>query len=453
MNTPDTAPRSDFVPTDLDAGRWENIQPLYHSLLDRELKCSGCLEQLLLDRSDLDAAAQEAHTNLYINMTCHTDDEQVKSAYLAFVENVEPKLKQVGFDLDRKVVGSPHGGDLDGQRYEVLLRDLKADVEIFREQNIPLQTEETKLDQQYEETCGAMTVDFRGEERTLPQMGRFLEETDRPTREEAWRSTWERRHRDHEKLSDIFDRMLELRGQIAANAGFPDYRDYMFKSKHRFDYTPADCERFHDAVERVVVPLLRSLEAQRAEALGVDPLRPWDLAVDIKGRPPLRPLTQSEDLIARTSALFHRMDPSLGEMFDSLRGGDCLDLESRKGKAPGGYQAHRDRSLKPFIFMNAAGLHRDLDTMVHEAGHAFHSILCHGEPLLYYRHAPIEFAEVASMSMELFAFPYLGEFYDDAEAARARRKRLEGLTVLLPWIATIDAFQHWLYTHPGHSRA
>jgi oligoendopeptidase F len=453
MNTPDTASRSDFVPTDLDAGRWENIQPLYQALLDRELKCSGCLEQLLLDRSDLDAAAREAQTNLYINMTCHTDNEQVKSAYLEFVENVEPRLKQVSFDMDRKVVGSPHGGDLDKHRYEVLLRDLQADVEIFREQNIPLQTEETKLDQQYEEICGAMTVDFQGEERTLPQMGRYLEETDRPTREAAWRGTWERRHRDHERLSGIFDRMIELRSEIAANAGFPNYRDYMFKSKHRFDYTPADCEVFHGAVEEVCVPLQRSLEAQRADALGLDPLRPWDLAMDIKGRPPLRPFTESEDLIARTSALFHRMDPSLGEMFDSLRGGDCLDLESRKGKAPGGYQAHRDRSLKPFIFMNAAGLHRDLDTMVHEAGHAFHSILCHGEPLLYYRHSPIEFAEVASMSMELFAFPYHGEFYNDADAARARRKRLEGLTVLLPWIATIDAFQHWLYTHPGHSRA
>ncbi|MHC4209555.1 MAG: M3 family oligoendopeptidase [Planctomycetota bacterium] len=453
MNTPAPAPRSDFVPADLDAGRWENLQPLYRALVDRELKCAGCLEQLLLDRSDLDAAAREAHVNLYIDMTCHTDSEQAKAAYLDFVEHVEPKLKQVGFDLDRKVVGSPHGGDLEPRRYEVLLRDLRADVEIFREENIPLQTEETKLDQQYEETCGAMTVEFLGEERTLPQMGRFFEETDRSTREAAWRGTWERRHRDHERISEIFDRMIELRGRIAANADFPNFRDYMFKSKHRFDYTPADCAAFHQAVEDVCVPLLRSLDAQRAGALSLDPLRPWDLAVDIKGRTPLRPFERSEDLIERTSGLYHRMDPALGEMFDSLRDGESLDLESRKGKAPGGYQEHRDRSRKPFIFMNAAGLHRDLTTMVHEAGHAFHSILCHDDPLLHYRHAPIEFAEVASMSMELFAFPYLGAFYDDADAARARRKQLESLTVLLPWIATIDAFQHWLYTQPGHSRA
>ena len=247
MSNPSTTSRSAFTPADLDAARWENLQPLYQALLDRELKCGGCLEGLLLDRSDLDAAAREAYTNLYVNMTCHTDSIEARDGYLAFVENVEPKLKQAGFDLDRKIVGSPHTGDLDRPRYGVLLRDMQADVEIFREENIPLQTEESKLDQQYEEVSGAMTVNFRGEERTLPQMARYLDETDRPTREAAWRGIWERRYRDHERISDIFDRMIALRGRIAANAGFPDYRDYAFKSKHRFDYTPADCRTFHAA--------------------------------------------------------------------------------------------------------------------------------------------------------------------------------------------------------------
>ena len=446
-----TSITSDFVPADLDGARWEDLDPLYKTLRDRELSCSGCLEQLLLDRSVLDATASEAHTNLRVAMTCHTDDKKAKSSYLRFVESVEPHLKQVGFELDRKIVGSPHGADLDTARYEVLLRDLAADVELFRQENIPLQTEDTKLDQQYDETCGAMTVDFDGQERTLPQMAKYLEETDRATRQDAWRGISERRYRDHEKLDTIFDRMIELRTQMARNAGFDDYRDYMFKRYHRFDYTPADCEEFHRAAEQVCVPVLRRLNAERAGTLNVEPLRPWDLAVDPLGREPLRPFDGADDLVARTSRLFHRMDASLGEMFDSLRTGDCLDLESRKAKAPGGYQAHRDRSLKPFIFMNAAGVHRDLDTMVHEAGHAFHSILCHHEPLLHYRHSPIEFAEVASMTMELFGFPYLDEFYDEAEVARAKRKRLEDLATMLPWIATIDAFQHWIYTNPEHS--
>ena len=452
MTTTPATQETGFVPADLDATTWANLEPLYRALLERQLKCPGCLEQLLLDRSDLDAAASEARTNLYIRMTCHTDNAQAKAAYLDFVENVDPKLRQRGFELDRRIVTSPHAAGLDADRFGVLLRDLRTDVEIFREENIPLQTEETKLDQQYDELCGAMTVDFQGQERTLPQMAKFLEETDRAAREAAWRGIWERRERDHVKLHEIFERMIELRAQIAGHAGFESYRDYMFKALHRFDYTPADCSAFHEAVEEVCVPLLRQLNTERAEALRADPLRPWDLAVDVKGRPPLRPFANADELVEKTSRLFARMDPELHALFETLRGGGCLDLESRKGKAPGGYQAHRDRSKEPFIFMNAVGLQGDLDTMVHEAGHAFHSILCHDEPLLHYRHSPIEFAEVASMTMELLAFPSLGVFYEAADAQRAKRQRLEEIATLLPWIATIDAFQHWIYEHPQHSR-
>ena len=442
---------SDFVPTDLDASNWANLQPLYLALTERELKCSGCLESLILDRSELDAAASEAYATLYINMTCHTDDEQAKKAYLDFVENVQPQLKKIGFELDKKIVSGPHVGDLDQKRYEIMLRDLTADVELFRDENVPLQTEDTKLGQQFSEICGEMMVTYDGEEKTLPQMAKYLEETDRQTRADAWRIVTERRFQDHDRLSHIFDQMIEFRHKIARNAGFDNFRDYMFKAKHRFDYTPADCEAFHRGAAEVCVPVFRQLNKQRAEALGVDPLRPWDLGVDIKGRDPLRPFDEAEQMVEGSSRLFHRMGPALGDMFDTLRGGDCLDLESRKGKAPGGYQEMRDRSRKPFIFMNAAGMQGDLETMIHEAGHAFHSILCKPEPLLHYRHAPIEFAEVASMSMELMAYPFLDEFYDEAQAARAKRSHLEDIARLLPWIATIDAFQHWIYTNPTHS--
>ena len=447
------ATASTFVPDDLDATRWEKLQPLYRALLDRPLKCPNCLEGLLLDRSELDAASSEAHATLYINMTCHTDDEALKKAYLDFVEHVEPELKKISFELDKKIVASPHAPKLDQERYGVLLRNLKADVELFREENIPLQTEETKLAQQYEETCGAMTVMFRGEEKTLPQMGKYLEETDRELRKEAWTLVAERRYQDYERLNDIFDQMVKLRHQMARNAGFENYIEYAFRRKHRFDYTPADCEAFHRGAEGVCVPVYRQLNAERAQALQSDPLRPWDLGVDIKGRPPLRPFERAEDLIEKTSRLFRKMDSSLGEMFDSMRCGDCLDLESRKGKAPGGYQQNRDRQRKPFIFMNAAGLQRDLETMVHEAGHAFHSILCNSEPIVDYRHSPLEFAEVASMSMELLSFPYLTEFYTADDAARACRSQLESLAKMIPWIATIDAFQHWIYKNPNHTRA
>ncbi|MCA9285054.1 MAG: M3 family oligoendopeptidase [Phycisphaerales bacterium] len=442
-----------FVPADLDATRWENLEPLYQALLDRPIRCPSCLERILLDRSELDATVSEAEADLYIEMTCHTDDEAAQAAYLAFVENVEPKLRQASFDLDRRIVECPFAAELDQDRYGVLLRDLKTDVELFRPENIPLQTEITKLDQEYSQVNGAMTVHFRGEEETMARMGRFLEETDRATREAAWRAVQERRAADRDRINGIFDKLVARRHQTAINAGFANFRDFQHKRMRRFDYTPEDCQRYHEGIEQVVVPLLRRLNAERATELGVDPLRPWDLAVDVKGRQPLRPFKAADELVDKTSRVFHRMRSDLGQMFDAMRGGGCLDLESRKGKAPGGYQYQRQRSRRPFIFMNAAGLHRDLVTMVHEAGHAFHSTFSKDDPILHYRNSPMEFAEVASMSMELLAFPFLDEFYSAAEADRARRHHLEDLATKLAWIAQIDAFQHWIYTHPTHTPA
>ena len=246
--------------------------------------------------------------------------------------------------------------------------------------------------------------------------------------------------------------MIALRQQVAENSGYENYRDYIFDAKHRFDYSPADCEAFHDAVEAICVPLMRDVDDERRENLGLDTLRMWDLGHDVHGREPLKPFTEVEEMVAGTSRMFHRLSPELGDFFDSLRDGTSLDLDSRKGKAPGGYQLQRDHSRKPFIFMNATGLQRDLETMVHEAGHAFHSIYADDLPLVDYRSAPLEFCEVASMSMELLTHDFLDEFYTKEDAQRAVREHLEGIVSILAWIATIDAFQHWIYTNPEHSR-
>ena len=444
---------TDFVPADIDATNWDNLQPYYQQLLDREFKCSGCLEQFLLDRSELDAAASEAGSNLYITMTCNTEDKNAKDAFLSFVENVEPELKKLGFELNKKVVSSQHIDSLDKDRFGVLIRDWCADVEIFRDENVPLQTEDTKLGQEYAELCGAMMVNFDGEERTMPQMGMYQQDQDRSVREASWRAVAERRLQDRDTIDGIFDKMVANRNQTAQNAGFEEYRGYMFAVKHRFDYTPEDCIAFHDAIDEACMPIVRTLAKERKEALGVDTLRPWDIAVDPHGHAALKPFDSADDLIEKTSKLFHRMDTELGDMFDTMRdGGYSLDLDSRKGKAPGGYQASRDRQRKPFIFMNAAGLPRDLDTMVHEAGHAFHYMLCRHDDLVWYRGAPLEFAEVASMSMELLAYPFLDEFYSPEEIKRAIKKHLEGIVSTLTWVATIDAFQHWIYLNPEHTR-
>ncbi|MEQ1854505.1 MAG: M3 family oligoendopeptidase [Chthoniobacteraceae bacterium] len=424
---------SDYVPDTLDATKWDQLAPLYRALIERTLTCKNCLERLILDRSELDAAASEAGSTLHINMTCHTDDAVVKAAYMGFVENVLPSLKEAGFELDKKIAGSPFAKELDQERYGVLLRDTRAAVELFRPENVPLETEITKLETKYSEVCGAMTVKLRGEEKTLPQMARYQEETDRTVREEAWRVVAERRYQERATMDDIYDQLLALRQKVAVNAGFANYRDWAFKAKRRFDYTPADCESFAKGCEQHIVPALRKLNEQRRAALGLEKLRPWDLAVDAKGRPPLRPFINANDLVERTSRVFRRMDPTpggLADMFDSLRtpppGVSCLDLESRKGKAPGGYQAGRDRIRVPFIFMNAAGVQRDVETMVHEAGHAFHSLLCRTDPIVAYRSdIPLEFCEVASMSMELTSYPFLDEYFSPADADRARRVHLE----------------------------
>ncbi|MFM1935309.1 MAG: hypothetical protein RI990_268 [Planctomycetota bacterium] len=446
-------PASTFVPETLDATNWAVLEPYYAQLLGRTIHDAAGLERLLLDRSELDAAAEEAAADLYIGMTRHTEDELARKRFLDFVENVEPQLKKAGFGLDRKIVECPFTGQLDQARYGVLLRGMRRAVELFREDNIPLETQVTKLDQQYSEINGAMTVQFDGEERTLPQMARYLEETDRARRQASWEAVSTRRLQDADRIDAIFEEMLGLRHRIALNAGFPNYRDFQHARLQRFDYSPADCETFHDAVERTCVPLMRKLNAERAAALGLDRLRPWDLKVDLRGRDPLKPFDGAQQLVDRTSAVFAAMDGELAAMFDSMRTGDCLDLESRKGKAPGGYQYQRQRSRRPFIFMNAAGLHRDVITMVHEAGHAFHSLLCAHDPLVAYRGSPMEFAEVASMSMELLTAPHLEKYYGTADADRARREHLESICTMLPWIATIDAFQHWIYLNPTHTRA
>ena len=436
----------------LDARNWSDIQPVYQEFLDREIDSAESLEQWLLELGQFDAFVGETGSMLYVEMTCDTENEEIKQAYLDFVEQVQPELAKVGDLLNRKLAESPHADALDAVEYNVLLRDTRMDLALFREENIALGTELTKLGQRYNEICGAMTVEFDGEERTMQQMGKFLQVNDREVRESAYRAVGERRFQDAEEIDDLFDKMIGLRHQIALNAGYENFRDYTFDAKHRFDYTPDDCESFQTAIEQICVPLMRDIDEKRREALGLNALRMWDMGHDVKGRSPLQPFAEVEEMVAGTSRMFHRLSPELGEFFDSLRDGTSLDLDSRKGKAPGGYQLQRDHSRKPFIFMNATGLQRDLETMVHEAGHAFHSIYADHLPLVDYRSAPIEFCEVAAMSMELLTHDFLDEFYSPEDANRAVREHLEGIVSILAWIATIDAFQHWIYTNPGHTK-
>lgn len=454
-------PPSAFATEPFDATKWGEIEPRLRTLLGAPVSDAAGYERWLEDRSEIDAACSEGQANLYINMTCDTENAEAQAAYSNYIEQVAPKLKPIGFELDKRQAELAARYGKTAGRHEVIHRDTAAAVDLFREENVPIQTELDQLSQKHQQITGAMTVEFEGEEKTLPQMGKYQEAADRDLRERSYKAVAERRMRDADAISGIFDEMVSRRDRLGKNAGLAGFVEYAFKGKLRFDYTPEHCFDFHRACEKEVMPFCARLDEKRRRDLGVDRLMPWDVSVDPKNRPPLRPFEGGADLVTRTRRVFDRLDPELGAMFAALgdgrntRGvatGQSLDLDSRRGKAPGGYQYMRDKAREPFIFMNAAGLHRDVETMVHEAGHAFHSMLSRDEPLLHYRHAPLEFCEVASMSMELLTMPYWEEYYPDAtDLARARRKQLEGSIGLLPWIATIDAFQFWAYTHPKHS--
>ena len=477
---PTTPPQRSFVPTDIALDDWSQLDPLYQNLIDRDLDSPDATDAWLSDYSELTAAVSEHSARTRIDQACHTDDPELETKFLHFVEEIAPKLKPVSFTLQRKLLDS---GQLDGlkrrspDRFALIEREWRADVELFREANIPLATRVTKLVSEYDKINGKMTVEYDGKTLTLQQLARYGEETDRSIREATWRLATDKRLESKDNIDGIFDELITIRSQIASNADMDNYRDYAFKSFGRFDYTPDDCHKFADAIEEVCVPLVRELDKQRCDRLGVDTLRPWDAGVDVEGRPPLRPFNadSTDDLLNKSRRIFRELSPELGEDFATLQMGRNLDLESRPHKRGGGFQSSLEESREPFIFMNAAGLQRDVETMLHEAGHAFHFIWAsRREPLVFLRHAPMEFCEVASMAMELIAMPRIDVFYNDStfsreaqrsalpsentnaespeeKVARAQRKHLEGIVRFFPWMATIDQYQHWLYTHPEHT--
>jgi oligoendopeptidase F len=439
-------------PPQIDPSDFAQIEPLYRALLERPITSCDDLEQLLLDSSALESVLNEYGAKLYIESSCHTEDSEIEKRYLHWIEEIEPKIKPVAFELQKKVVASPYKSELNPDRYFVLIRAWENAVSLYRPENIPLETDATKLYTDYGKINGSMTIDFRGQTRTMQQMAKFLEETDRGVREQAWKLIEDRRLKERTKIEDIYEKMLVVRQAMAKNAGFDDYRSFTWKSRERFDYSPEDCLRFSRAIEETVVPLVKELDRTRRAAMKVETLRPWDLGVDIHGRQPLRPFGEREIplFVKKVRTIFTRLSPALGDQFGELKMGVNLDLDSRKGKRPGGYQSSLEASKQPFIFMNAVGTHGDLDTLLHEAGHAFHYMAARHEPLVYLRSAPLEFCEVASMAMELLGADHLDVFYNDADAARAKRQHLEGIVRFLPWMAIIDSFQHWIYTHPGH---
>lgn len=428
---------------------WPRIAPYYDDLIARDLTAEN-VAQWLTDWTRISALLDEVNTRYTIATTVNTADEETDRRYKVYLDEIVPPMTEAEQKVKEKLLAS----GLEPEGFAMPLRKLRTDAALYREANLPLLNEARKQILEYEQLAGARTVEWEGKEIALTQIGPVLEDPDRDRRERAWRIQRARIIADGPALAALWGRMVETRARIAANAGFDSYRAYRWQQLYRFDYTPDDAKRFHAAIEEVVVPAARRIYAQRREQLGVPTLRPWDLDVDPTGREPLRPYATIGELEEKTSHIFHAVDPELGGYFDIMRREGLLDLDSRKNKAPGGYSLAYTVTRRPFIFANSTGTHNDVQTLLHEGGHSFHSFEVAPLPYLQQRMEqmmPIEFAEVASMGMELLASPYLtaehGGFYTPEQAARARVDNLRFIILFWPYMAMIDALQHWVYEH------
>ena len=439
------------TPDQFTNATWDEIAPLYEALAARPLEPgdTAAIEAWLDDWNALDVALSEAASLANVAASCDTADPAKEEAYLRFTSEIAPKRNEQVVRLANTLLDTGYTRD----DLATTLRRFRTDRELFREESIPLEQELSKLNARYNRLTGGMTVEWKGDEIPLPRLNPFMLDPDRDVRERAFRLQFQPYIAHRDELADIFDEQLALRQQVAKNAGYETYRDYIFPAKHRYDYTPEDCFSFHRAVEQTFVPAIgRRLEARRQQ-MGLDTLRPWDTGVDPEGRPPLRPYADIEELNATAQNIFTKVDPLLGEQFGIMRAEGLLDLDSRKGKRPGGFCTSFPYRKRPFIFMNASGTGGDVRTLLHEAGHAFHGFASADLPFVYQRMYGSEMAEVASMSMELLASPYLrkedGGYYDTADYARARIEHLDGVLGIFAWVATVDAFQQWLYTDPA----
>jgi oligoendopeptidase F len=441
-----------YVKADFKVTTWDLLKPYFEELQNRQINSAPELEKWLRDSSELGAVVSEDMAWRYIKMTCDTANAELRDRYNDFVQNIEPHMAPLSNELNKKLMASPFKENLTKSGYRIFLRSVRNSIELFREENIPLNTQLQELEQQFGEINGAQSIEHGGEKITLQRAGVYLKDLNRAVRKEVYTKIQGRRAQDENVLNDLFTKLISLRHQVALNAGFKNFRDFKHQSLGRFDYTVQDCLNFHEAVKLHAVPLVNEHDKERQRKLKLDDYRPWDTAVDEESLPPLKPFSTAQELIDKTISCFEKLDPFFGECISTMHKLGRLDLESRLGKAPGGYQYPLYETDVPFIFMNSVGLHRDLVTMVHEGGHAIHSFLDFDLEIMDFKSPPSEVAELASMSMELMSMEHWDVFFKtDEELRRAKRQQLESVMDTLPWIAAIDKFQHWVYLHPNHS--
>jgi len=448
-------PKRTFVAQDCVVQYWDSLKNYFESLESRVVKDKNSAERWLADRSELDAFLEEDLAWRYIHMSIDTNDKARVDAYTAFVSEIQPKIAPFEDLLNRKMVANPHIMKMsEDPAYAIYFRSLEAALSIFREENVPIEAYLNEKAQEFGSISAAQTIDHDGKTLTMQQASQFLKDPIEEIRAVVYIKMVDRRRQDIGKLNDLYSDLIKKRNQLALNAGFENFRDYKFVSMGRFDYTKEDCFAFHEAIKKEVVPLVKEIQQRKLNQLGKTKFKPWDLEVDPFGRKPLKPFHTGDEMLQGTINMFKKLDLYFADCLETMQEMRHLDLDSKHGKAPGGYNYPLYEIGVPFIFMNAVGAHRDLVTMVHEAGHAVHSFLSRDLKLTAFKNFPSEVAELASMSMELLSMDLWDEFYPHFEDLnRAKREHLEDILKILPWIAQIDSFQHWVYAHPSHSVA
>ncbi len=441
-----------FLPSSFTVTTWSELEPYFKNLNERSIASVTDLEKWMHDRSELESILSEDLGWRYVKMTCDTTDQQLTEAYNYFISQIDPHIANYSNELNKKLINSTFLTQLDQQKYHIYIRGVKKALELYRDENVPLLTKIATEAQKYGAISGAMTIEWKGKEITLQMAVSLMKDTDRAVREEVFDKIQKRRAIDEKTFNELYSELIKLRHQVALNAGFKNYRDYKFDELGRFDYTVDDCYNFHTSIAKAILPLAEESDLERKKLLKLSSLRPWDTEVDTDGKAALHPFSNGEDLVNKSIACFTNVRPQYGKYLEIMKTMGHLDLESRKGKAPGGYNYPLYESGVPFIFMNAVGLHRDMVTMVHEGGHAIHSFVVHPLEIVDFKSTPSEVAELASMSMELISMEHWDVFFENKDdLKRAKKEQLEKALKTLLWIAVIDKFQHWVYLHPAHT--
>ena len=447
-----TKPIRHFLPQDLTIDSWSRIEPFLIDLKERKISSAKELERWMIDRSELDAVLSEDFAWRYIKMTCDTADQVLTDSYNFFVSEIDPFIAPYSNELNIKLVNSAFLKELDQEKYRIYIRGIKKALELYREENIPLQTKIGIESQKYGAISAAMTIEWEGKEITLQMASSLMKDVNRKIREEVYQKIQKRRTIDTAVLNDLFTELIHLRHQVAVNAGFKNYRDYKFDELGRFDYSIQDCYDFHESIAKEILPLAEASDRERKKLMKLDVLKPWDIEVDEEGRSALKPFANAEELTDKSIACFVKVRPDFGDYLEIMKTMGYLDLDSRIGKAPGGYNYPLYEIGVPFIFMNSVGTHRDMVTMVHEGGHAIHSFVTRDLPITDFKSAPSEVAELASMAMELISMEHWEVFFKNADdLKRAKKEQLDKSLKTLLWIAAVDKFQHWVYENPKHT--